>query len=208
MQALPLCRLTHLPRAIEARSVCPPVLRSGQVSVARRRAEAGHGAKPVHLLALWGAKSRGVVGEGRCVRGGRRHAITSCRAVGVVGRASGVGSLVNVLAVNVYGVGHESGTAIPAAGVALFQAEEFYLGLDTFENAGRHCDCLDSVVRLSRTGCTTTGRDGCLCSCWKKQDCVLVLCAAVCCSATFNCFLRKEKGVVQLIGGDDDSGIR
>lgn len=66
--------------------------------------------------------------------------------VGVVGsaraggRASGVGRLIDVLAIDIDGVGDEGRASVTTAGVALLEPEELDLGLDTVENVETHSD--------------------------------------------------------------------
>lgn len=60
------------------------------------------------------------------------------RCGGLGRRAGAVGSLVDVLAINIDGVGHEGGTAVAATGVALLKAEELQLGLDTLKETLAH----------------------------------------------------------------------
>lgn len=57
-----------------------------------------------------------------------------------MGRTGRVWRLVDVLAVNVYGVRDEGGAAISAASVPLFESEQLNLGLDAFDDAWSHCD--------------------------------------------------------------------
>lgn len=52
--------------------------------------------------------------------------------------AGAVGSLVDILAINIDGVGYEGGTAVAATGVALLKAEELQLGLDTLKETLAH----------------------------------------------------------------------
>lgn len=68
------------------------------------------------------------VGRGRCVGG----------------RAGGDGRLVDVLAVDVDGVGDEGRAPVAGAGVALLEAEELELGLDAFDEVG-HCGGWEEV---------------------------------------------------------------
>lgn len=53
--------------------------------------------------------------------------------------AGAVGSLVDVLAVHVDGIGDEGGATMTTASVALLEAEELQLGLDLVEEALAHC---------------------------------------------------------------------
>lgn len=59
---------------------------------------------------------------------------------GARGGACAGGSLVNVLAIHVDGVGDEGGATMTAAGVALLKAEELQLGLDLVHKTLAH-DC-------------------------------------------------------------------
>lgn len=52
--------------------------------------------------------------------------------------AGAVGSLVNIFAINIDGVGHKGGTTVAATGVALLKAEELQLGLDTLKKTLAH----------------------------------------------------------------------
>lgn len=52
--------------------------------------------------------------------------------------AGAVGSLVNILAINIDGVGHKGGATVAATGVALLKAEELQLGLDTLKETLAH----------------------------------------------------------------------
>ena len=69
-------------------------------------------------------------------RDGRRRHI---RVVAILGAAGGVGGVVDVLSVDVDGVGYKGRTAVAAAGVALLKAKELNLGLDTLEQGFAHC---------------------------------------------------------------------
>lgn len=60
------------------------------------------------------------------------------RGGGLCRGAGAVGSLVDVLAINIDSVGHEGGTTVAATGVALLKAEELQLGLDTLKETLAH----------------------------------------------------------------------
>lgn len=60
------------------------------------------------------------------------------RCGGLCRRAGAVGSLVDILAINIDGVGHEGGATVAATGVALLKAEELKLGLDTLKETLAH----------------------------------------------------------------------
>lgn len=60
------------------------------------------------------------------------------RGVAVARRACGVGSLVDVLAVDVDSVGPEGRATVTAAGVALLEPEELDLGLEPIEERSTH----------------------------------------------------------------------
>lgn len=55
------------------------------------------------------------------------------------GRAGAVGSLVDILAIDVDSVGDKGGTSVTAAGVALLKTEELQLGLDLVHERLAHC---------------------------------------------------------------------
>lgn len=114
------CRSSHL---ADADSALPPVLagRRGTTCLGQGP-EAGHGGEAVQALA------------------GLLRGIGGCGGRGVGRGASRDGSVVDVLAVDVDRVGDEGGAAMAAAGVALLEAEELDLGLDTLDQTGSHCD--------------------------------------------------------------------
>ncbi len=55
-------------------------------------------------------------------------------------RAGCVGRVVDVLAVNVDGVGDKRGATVTTAGVPLLEPEELDLGLDTIDEVETHCE--------------------------------------------------------------------
>lgn len=65
---------------------------------------------------------------------------------GVVGGAGGVGSLVDIFAVDVNCVGHECGASLAVTGVATLKTPDFDSGLDTVEDT--HVDCRGEGWRL------------------------------------------------------------
>jgi hypothetical protein len=134
-------------RSVRAASVAHP-LRSpllflrlgGGTRWLRHGAEAGHRRPPVETLLSLGCFGRG---DGRLGLDGRRGRVLGRVCLGparVGGRASCVGRVVDVLAVDVDGVGDESGAAVAAAGVALLEPEELDPGLDAVEETETHCN--------------------------------------------------------------------
>jgi hypothetical protein len=123
---------------------------AGLLAARRLAAEAGDGAESVQALPLSGGSSD----IGRLVVHGREGSglgddgddvLLAVEGVdtGVArldrGAAGAVGRLVDVLAVDVDGVGDKGRAAMTAAGVALLKAEELQLGLDLVEEALAHC---------------------------------------------------------------------
>lgn len=58
--------------------------------------------------------------------------------VAVARRAGGAGSLVDVFAVDVNGIGPEGGASVTAASVALLKPKELDLGLEPFKECRSH----------------------------------------------------------------------
>ena len=75
------------------------------------------------------------------------------------GRAGGVRGLVDVLAIDIDGVGYESGAAV-APGIALLEAEQLKLGLDALDETRHRCG-----------GCGCSGCSGCS----DRSDCMWFL---------------------------------
>lgn len=91
-----------------------------------------------------------LLGRGGSIGGrlvlGLMEGVDTRGGVGGRGGAGAVGGLVDVLAVDVDGVGDEGGAAVATAGVALLEAEELELllnrRLEAVEESTRcHCDC-------------------------------------------------------------------
>lgn len=132
-----MIKKANLSCSIVACPLCPPVLCGLNIAVVGH-AETGHRAEPVHLLLLlahsWSGWRMGVGWWAVSWRG----TAGLCRVMGGVGRPSCVGCLVDVLAIDIYGVRNEGGASMAVAGVTLLEAEQLELGLDTFEDAWWH----------------------------------------------------------------------
>lgn len=134
----------------------------GLVLCAEGGTEAGDGAEAVELLALNGAgRRRRVVAAARVVavlhHGSQRRQcarrvaagshLLAVESVDSDGRRLGrrpraVGRLVDVFTVDVNSVGNKRRATVAAASVALLEAENLELGLDSFEEGDAHCVCL------------------------------------------------------------------
>jgi hypothetical protein len=129
------------------------------------RPEPGHGRPAVQPLLLLARRRRregrvhvrvGDCGRRRWRRGRRGRVLCAVGPARVGRRAGCVGRLVDVLAVDVDGVGDEGRAAMAAAGVALLEPEELDLGLDAFDEA--HGD--GSVVVLRGWSGSVRARGG------------------------------------------------
>lgn len=141
----------------EADALWPPLLlrdcglnsRCGRLLLLRT--EAGHRGPPVEpLLGLACG-----VGGARRRRGGRRGGagrrmcghIGGVGPAGVGGRTCRVGCVIDVLSINVGGIGDEGGATMSPASVALLEPKELDLRLDAVEKIETHCE---SVVVYCR----------------------------------------------------------
>jgi hypothetical protein len=126
--------------------------------------EAGDGAEAVQALALGGRVGHGLEGRQRLGLGddgGGDDVLLAVQGVDAVGTgldrgAGGAWGLVDVLAIDVDGVGDKGGAAMAAASVTLLKAEDLQLGLDLVEEALAHgcggCERFEDAGSLGGKG--------------------------------------------------------